>query len=184
MLDSCRRRCAELNLAPNLFEDEMHHFSLPNQYEAIIIPGGSFQLIEGRECAIAALQHINSYLVPGGKLIMDLFIPNDWNGNSSTTRTWGTPNQEVILLEDKRIELNLLEQRMVSILKYEKWKDGNLIQTELQRFPISWYGKCEFEMLLEKLGYVEIVQSADYKYRSKPAHAEQMITYEARKAEV
>lgn len=182
MLDSCRRRCKNLNLNPNLFEDEMHNFSLPHQYEAIIIPGGSFQLIEGRERSIATLQHLYSYLVPGGRLIMDLFIPNDYNTSSTTTRTWETPSQEVIILEDKRIELHLLEQRIVSILKYEKWKDGKLIQTELQRFPISWYGKYEFEMLLEKLGYEEIVQSADYQYRKQTVNAEQMITYEARKA--
>ena len=182
MLDSCRRRCDELNLTAKLYNNEMHNFSLANKYDAIIIPGGSFQLIEGREQAITTLNHLYSYLTPGGRLIIDLFIPTDLNANSTSTRTWNTLNNEVIILEDRRTELNILEQRTVSLLKYEKWKDGNLTQTELQRFPLSWYGNYEFELLLERLGYEDIIKSADYKFMNRPTTDGQMITYEARKA--
>jgi len=183
MLDSCRRRCNELNLIPELFNDEMHNFTIVDKkYEAIIIPGGSFQLIEGRSQAVATLHNLLSHLTPDGKLIMDLFIPTDLNANSQTTRTWNTMNNEVIVLEDKRIELNLLEQKTVSLLKYEKWKNGELIQTELQRFPVSWYGVHEFELILEKLGYQQIIKSSDYKYNKEPEKDGQMITYEASKS--
>jgi SAM-dependent methyltransferase len=181
MLESCRRRCNELGLNPNLFKAEMHNFSIACKYEAIIIPVGSFQLIEGRERAITALSHFKSYLKSGGRLILDLFIPTDLNPNLITTKTWDTPNNEVIILEERRIELNLLEQRIVSLLKYEKWKDGKLIKTELQRFPLSWYGKYEFELIIEKLGYEIIMQSTDYKHNKEPEKAGQMITYELRK---
>ncbi|MEK3732073.1 class I SAM-dependent methyltransferase [Paenibacillus sp. FSL M8-0334] len=181
MLDSCRRRCKELDLSPDLYKGEMHNFSKPCKYDAIIIPAGSFQLIEGRSQAIATLEHLNSYMKPNGRLMIDLFIPTDLNTNLSTTRTWNTPNNEVIIVEDKRIELNLLEQKTVSLLKYEKWKDGRLTQTELQRFPISWYGKYEFELILERIGYKEIITSADYKFMIEPDRAEQMITFEAKK---
>ena len=180
MLDSCRRRCSELGLNPLLYDGEMHDFYLKNKYEAIIIPSGSFQLIEGREQAISALRHFNNYLTPGGLLIMDLFIPTEFNTNLISTRTWNTPNNEVIILEEKRIEVNLLEQRTVSLLKYEKWKNGKLLQTELQRFPLSWYGNHEFSLLLESVGYQDIRISADYKYGETPTKAGQMITYEAK----
>lgn len=160
----------------------MHDFIVNNQYDAIIIPGGSFQLIEGREQAITALQHFHTSLKSGGRLIIDLFIPTDMNIASTSTKTWNTPNQEVIVLEEKRIEANLLEQKIVSLLKYEKWKEGDLIQTELQRLPLSWYGNEEFILLLEKLGYQNITISADYKFKRKPVSAGQMITYEATKS--
>jgi len=61
MLNSCRRRCDELNLTSKLIKDEMHNFELDGQYDAIIIPAGSFQLIEGREQAITTLQHYNIF---------------------------------------------------------------------------------------------------------------------------
>lgn len=181
MLDSCRRRCKELKLAPKLIKDEMHNFKLDDQYDAIIIPAGSFQLIEDREQAITALHHIYSHLSPGGRLIIDLFIPTDLNINVISTRTWNTDNDEVIVLEERQIEANMLEQKIVSLLKYEKWKQGELIKTELQRLPLSWYGCYEFNLLLEKVGYQEITVSADYKYLNKPTTAGQMITYEAKK---
>lgn len=181
MLESCRRRCDELNLTIDLYHDEMDNFSIPRKYEAIIIPGGSFQLIEGRTQAISTLKHLYSCLTSGGRLVIDLFIPTDLNANQMTTKTFNTPNNEVIVLEDKPIEINLLEQKTVSLLRYEKWKDGVSIQTELQRFPLSWYGDYEFELMLEKLGFEEIIRSADYKFKKAPERAGQMITYEAKR---
>ncbi|MFC4306468.1 class I SAM-dependent methyltransferase [Cohnella boryungensis] len=184
MLESCRRRCDALELNIDLYLDEMNSFSIPCKYEAIIIPGGSFQLVEGRNQAISALKHLYSYLIPGGTLMIDLFVPTDLNANDCTTKTWKTPSNEVIVLEDKRIELNLLEQKTVSLLKYEKWKDGVSIQTELQRLSISWYRDYEFELILEELGYEVIRKSADYKLNKVPDRAGQMITYEANRGGV
>jgi hypothetical protein len=85
------------------------------------------------------------------------------------------------MLEEKRIEVDFLEQRIVSLLKYEKWKDGKLLKSELQRFPLCWYGVYEFELLLKDTGFKEIVISADYKFSERPKSAMQMITFEAKK---
>jgi hypothetical protein len=65
--------------------------------------------------------------------------------------------------------VDLLEQYTVSHLKYEKWRDGVLVRTELQRFPLRWYGLEEFELVLSSLGYAEIVVSADYEYGGRPS---------------
>jgi len=46
MLASCRQRCQERTLAANLYESNLQELSLPDKYEAILIPGGSFLLIE------------------------------------------------------------------------------------------------------------------------------------------
>lgn len=181
MLDSCQSRCKQLQLNPVLIEDEMHSFTLNERYEAIIIPGASFQLIEGRERAIAALKNFHTHLATGGKLIIDLFIPTDYNESFASTRSWETADHEVLILEEKRIEVDILQQKIVSLLKYEKWKDGALVQTELQRFPISWYGHYEFQLLLEAAGYGELIQTADYKVGQAAQKAGQMITYEATK---
>ena len=49
MLAICRARCAERGLDPVLYEGDMRSLSLPERYEAIIIPASSFLLIERRE---------------------------------------------------------------------------------------------------------------------------------------
>lgn len=181
MLDSCRRRCKTLNLNPELYEAQMHTFTLPYKFDAIIIPAGSFQLVESREQATAALNRFFNYLNPGGRLILDLFIPADFSTNSITTKTWNTLNNELITLEEKQIEVNMMEQKIVSLLKYEKWKYGKLIQTELQMLPLRWYGKVEFELVLEKAGFKDVIKSADYVFGEEPTMDGQMITYEAKR---
>src|SRR5690348_375010 len=41
MLNVCRAHCASRGLTPQLFTGNMQDFSLPNKYEAVIIPAGS-----------------------------------------------------------------------------------------------------------------------------------------------
>src|SRR5699024_12233319 len=36
-------------------------------------------------------------------------------------------------------------------------------ETKLERFPLRWYGVEEFKMILEKVGFEDIVIAADYK---------------------
>lgn len=63
MLDSCRKRCKERGLHPNLYEGSLQQFSLPHKYDAIIIPTGSFCLIENRVDSINALKCFMNILI-------------------------------------------------------------------------------------------------------------------------
>src|SRR3989338_2099362 len=75
MLESCKKRAQGLSLKPVLYQNSIENFPLDNHYEGIIIPLGSFQLIYPREKAYQALEKFKCLLAPGGKLILDLFIP-------------------------------------------------------------------------------------------------------------
>ncbi|MBG9799128.1 class I SAM-dependent methyltransferase [Brevibacillus laterosporus] len=179
MLKSCRKRCDERGLKPNLYEGELQNFSLSFNYGAIIIPTGSFCLIENREDSLDALKCFYKHLVPGGRLIVDLELPHDWKTGKITTSTFSLPNGDGITLENKSLEMDLLNQFTVSYLKYEKWHQGKLIQTELQRFALRWYGIEEFKLILESIGFSDITCSADYVYEKQPSNASQIITFEA-----
>ncbi len=182
MLAACRAHCAQKGFDPVLWEAEMDSFSSPERYEAIIVPAGSFLLLVDREASLEALKRFGEHLVPGGRLILALQLQTDLRAGSASTRTWQTPAKDLIALESKLVEVNLLEQYTVSHLKYEKWRDGGLVRTELQRFPIRWYGLEEFELVLRSLGYTEIVVSADYEYGGRPSDPGQTFTFEARRA--
>lgn len=181
MLDSCSKTCEKLGVQAVLFEKNMDDFKLNRTYEAIIIPGGSIQLIEWRKDLISALKCYYDHLKKEGMLMIDLLLPKDFTPHVSKTRLWENSKNEAITLEEKRVELDLINQRTVSLLKYEKWKNGELLQTELQRLAMSWYGLYEFQLLLESVGFVDVTVSADYKYKSIPKHAGSIITYEAKK---
>jgi hypothetical protein len=50
---------------------------LPQKYDGIVIPFGSFQLFYPRSNADRALKIFRDHLKPKGKLVMDLFVPWD-----------------------------------------------------------------------------------------------------------
>ncbi|TLS51886.1 class I SAM-dependent methyltransferase [Paenibacillus antri] len=187
MLASCRKRCEERGLTPVLYEANLQELSLPHKYEAIIIPGGSFLLIERREESLQVLHRLYEHLEPGGQLILDLFLPDN-NYNSSEFGRWGgsathhLPNGDIITMESKTVEADLFfSQYRVSLLKYEKWRNGVLIQTELQRFALRWYGVEEFKYILESIGFSDIVVSADFEDGKKPTSGNQTFVYRATK---
>lgn len=182
MLAVCRARCAERGLQPVLHEVDMGSLSLPERYEAIIVPAGSFLLIERREQSRGALGRFREHLLPGGRLILDLELYTDLRVGTMPGRALATPRGETITMESNVVEVNFLEQYFVSHLRYEKWRDGELLQTEMQRFPLRWYGLEEFELVLKSLGFSEVVVSADYEYGKRPSRADQTFTFEARRA--
>ncbi|ACT01544.1 class I SAM-dependent methyltransferase [Paenibacillus sp. JDR-2] len=188
MLASCRYRCEERGFTPDLYKANLQELSLPHKYEAIIIPGGSFLLIEQREESIQALNRLYEHLEPGGKLILDLFLPdNNYNsaelGQWDGTATYHLPNGDIITMEGKNVEVDLFfNQYRVSYLKYEKWRDGELIQTELQRFALRWYGVEEFKLILESVGFSNVTVCADFEDGKKPSSGNQKFVYQATKA--
>lgn len=179
MLESCRTRCEDRGLRPDLYEGDVKDFSLPSKYEAIIIPTGSFCLIEDREDSLSALRCFYKHLVSGGRLIVDLALPHSWKLGAVSTSTFSLPSGEGITMESKPIEMDWLNQITVSYIKYEKWRNGKLIDTELQRFAMRWFGIEEFKRILEDIGFSDITCSADYHYNQQPSNANQMITFEA-----
>lgn len=181
MLASCRQRCEERQLAANLVESNLQELSLPDKYEAIIIPCGSFLLIENREESIQALKRLYDHLQPGGRLMLDLFLPdpNFDCGPIGGTSTFSFPNGDIITMEAKLVEADFYNQYKVTYLKYEKWRNGTLIQTELQRFALRWYGVEEFKLVLESIGFSDVVISADFEYGKAPTNANQKFVYEA-----
>lgn len=181
MLHSCRERCKERGLAPELYEMRLESFQLPHKYKAIIMPTGSFCLIENREDSIRVLQNLLNHLEAGGRIIVDLLLPHDFKEGEIATKVFALPHGEGITLESKSIAIDWVNQRTNSILKYEKWKDGKLIDTELQEFGLRWYGVEEFRLLLEGLGFTNITCSSGYVHGKYPTDPGEIITFEAEK---
>ncbi|GAA3400285.1 class I SAM-dependent methyltransferase [Paenibacillus hodogayensis] len=181
MLASCRQRCEERDLDVRLYESNLQELNLPETYEAILIPGGSFLLIEKREESLHALKRLYEHLQPGGRLMLDLFLPDTTfeHGHFGGTSTFHFPNQDIITMESKLVEADFYHQYKVSYLKYEKWRAGALIQTELQRFALRWYGIEEFKLVLESIGFTDVVVSADFDYGKAPTNGKQKYAFEA-----
>jgi SAM-dependent methyltransferase len=182
MLASCRTRLAERGLRAELYESSLQNLDLPHQYEAIIIPGGSFLLIDDRNESIQALRNLHAHLEPGGKLMMDVFLPDaSIDIGKVHTSVFPLPGGDTITMESKLVEADFFHQRKVTHLKYEKWRSGSLIDTELQRFAIRWYGVEELRLVLKEIGFSHVEICADFEEGKELEKGHGKIVYFAEK---
>ncbi|WP_394120389.1 class I SAM-dependent methyltransferase [Planococcus donghaensis] len=179
MIEVCRRNCKERGLAPKLFNAKMESFSIDAKYAAIVIPTGTFLLLHEREKSLQALQNFYSHLETGGRLIVDLHVPSNIEIEKTSTRTWQAANGDTLTVESKKIEVDWIQQYFVSQGRYERWRDGRLVETELERYPMRWYGVEEFKTILEGIGFNEISVSTGYQFGEYPKNADSIITFEA-----
>lgn len=179
MLHICENNCRIRNLKPNLFEAKMESFSLDRLYDAIIVPTGTFLLLQERADSIKALHNFYKHLSNGGKLIIDMFLQTNISIGVSSIRTFQCDNGDIITLDKKVVQVDYINQYTISHTRYEKWRDGVLLETELEYFPLRWYGVEEFKLILESIGFDDIVISSDYKFGQNPVSAEKVITFEA-----
>lgn len=179
MLKICRNNCKNRGLHPELFAGKMESFALDTKYEAIIVPTGTFLLLHKREDSLNALKNFYNHLFDGGKLILDIFLQTDLTIGNVSTRTWQSQDEGIITLESQIVEVDSVSQFTIAHNRYEKWNNGQLAQTELERFPLRWYGVEEFRTILEQIGFEDIVISADYEHGNYPINSTQTITFEA-----
>lgn len=179
MLNICMNNCKKIGLNAKLFEAKMESFSQDTKYDAIIVPTGTFLLLHKREDSIKALKNFYKHLSNGGRLIVDISLQTDISIDTVSTKTLECSNGDIITLENKIVEVDYINQYTISHGRYEKWREGVLIQTELEYFPLRWYGVEEFKLILESIGFKNIVISSDYKFGQYPSNSEEIITFEA-----
>jgi SAM-dependent methyltransferase len=181
MLASCRKRLEERGLKADLYGMKLQELDMPHRYNAIIVPAGSFLLIEKRSESIDVLKRFYDLLIPGGQLIVDLEMPHrpTFNFEHVWKCSYTLPNGDIITHEGRTVEADLFDQYHLILSRYDKWRDGQLIQSESERFAMRWYGVEEFRYILQEIGFVEIIISADYVRGVIPTNSRQMFTYEA-----
>lgn len=179
MLKSCKERASKFGLAPILFEGKIEQITLPNKYDGIIIPFGSFQLFYPRRLAFQILEKFKTFLKPNGKLVMDLFVPWDalWQNNEE-----GKNNREVttedgsVIKIDNHNTANKYEQYILGNSTYTKLVDGKVVTQEKEQMYICWYYHYEMELILEKYGYKNII------YQERFLNNENQMTFIAEPA--
>jgi SAM-dependent methyltransferase len=165
MLDICRTKAAQQNLRPVLHQQLMQQLDLAHRYGTIFIPSCSFQILAGREEALEALRRFHAHLLPGGQLLVSLFVPwedfkleNQWRLRRSGTR----PSDRATVLIHEATRSDRLEQLQRIWLRLEVFKGGQLVHSELRKHRLRWYHRHEFTMMLEHVGFHDIRVTGDY----------------------
>lgn len=156
MLDVCKQNLQRAELHANLYEQDLTTLTLPKQYEAIIMPSGSLNLLPGREALEQMLSSFKTHLQPGGQIIVDMLLPINWQEGKVMTKSIQTSIHEGIVLTSTSAEINWERQYTIDLHKYEKWRNGQLLHTELSQFTLHWYGVQEFKDILTGYGFTRI----------------------------
>lgn len=181
MLAACRRNCEARGLNPQLYLGTIETLNLTGQFSAIVVTWGSFMLLGNRTAAVAALQTFARHLEPGGRLFIDLELPVQADKTENLVK-----QREPVLCLDGSVILmqtsswiDWIEQIEHRLIRYEKWRDGHLIDTELQHLPLHWFGPEEFALCLREQGYTDIKLCANYQDGLKPSSPHDQLCFSA-----
>lgn len=165
MLQSCKNRATSFGLNPTLFETAIETMVLPHQYNSVIIPLGSFQLLFPREKAFCALINLKKHLKPKGKIILDLFVPWDVlyenNLEELSEKEVALPDGGKIIHRSHNVA-NKYEQSIFCDSVYTKIIGNKIVATEKEQMHLSWYYRYEVELILEKYGFTNIIYTKEY----------------------
>lgn len=183
MMEYCRQECLKRGLAAPLTCQTFDNFHYEHRFAAIILPAGSFQLITDTTSAITVLKRFHDHLLPGGRLIMDIDSIESVMEDSSLVRSWAVNEDELLTLSSQRAKIDYIKQTTLSHLRYEHWRDGALLCTELDLFHLRWWGVAELVLALREAGFVDVVVSGDYQHGRPPRQGDQIISFEATRAD-
>lgn len=181
MLDLCRSACAARGLKADLSLARFDDFVSPTRFAAAILPAGSFQLIATAQEGLTALKRFCDHLAPGGRLILDIDPVSAVLASPGPPRRWSDPNGDVLTLTEERVDSDLLNQTVVSHLRYDLWTDGRLAASELELFVLRWWGIEEMRLALAATGFTDVIVSGGYDYGRPPRRGDEVITFEARR---
>ena len=80
MLALLRKKADRFGMKPNVYQQQMERLSLPRQYQMILVPSSSFQLLLDPAVPPGTLRRFYEHLLPGGTLVMPfmtLWKPGD-----------------------------------------------------------------------------------------------------------
>ncbi|WP_322632905.1 class I SAM-dependent methyltransferase [Glycomyces albidus] len=181
MLRICRDNLAAAGLEADVFIGDMTAYTKPGVYEAILVPTGSIVLVPDRDAAVRALRCMHESLRPGGRLFVDVPPPRLLTGPGAL-RHWQDGDSELLILQTMHVDLDEVNQRVVRWLRYELWREGRLVETQLQNSPMLCFGAQEFRMLLREAGFTDVAVYGDYDEDAELAADASIWTFEAVRA--
>lgn len=167
MLAICQQKAEQEGLVPILHKQFMQELDLPRQYKTIYIPFRSFQLMSDRDDALKSLQRFYTHLESAGQLLISTSIP--WDNLAVTNqRSWKIyqtairPSDGATVVCSGTTILDRVEQMQTHWNRYEIYKQGRLVETEIKMSQSRWYFKYEFVLMLEKIGFRDVSTYGDY----------------------
>ena len=133
----------QTKIYPNFFEKT----DFSRQYDAIIIPTGTFCLFTDIEKTIVKAAEI---LEDEGLLAFDLIYPYHFILGHEETYQLSLNDKEYVLLEHNHYAIDMKHQKTHEIFTYTHFQNGQKIASEKEDFILYWHKVDDIIALLEK----------------------------------
>ncbi len=163
MLQACHARCEKKGLHPKLYQQFLQDLELPRQYGYIFIPAGSFGLLINPEDATEGLRRLYQHLLPDGKLILEIettFAQPEAPGKWHEWRITRPDSAEIVFSALPAYDEK--SQLQHDIHRYQLFKNGKLIESEVEYFLLRLYEPARFQGLLEDTGFTAVRVTGAY----------------------
>lgn len=182
MLHFCTENLARYGFTKDrVKKGDLTCFEVKSLVDAIIIPTGTFLLLDSEEKARQSLAQCFNALQPNGRLLIDISLSHQFVQGKCDSRQFKTAENDLITLQVINAEIDYINQLTISHHRYDKWRNGSIIDSEWEVFKLKWFGVSEFKQLLISAGFSDITISADYQYLQKPINSTEIMTFEAYK---
>ncbi|MFZ0564797.1 MAG: class I SAM-dependent methyltransferase [Chlamydiales bacterium] len=180
MLNVCRKKCKERNLIADLVEATFEAFSLPQRYNLIFIPSGSFGLLTDLDDVNKALQFISDRLESKGKFVFEIetvkavdTAQGVWKGS------WVNQSEGSLIVLNTLSRFDSSSRIHTTLCRYELWKENAISRVEVEDFRLRLYEMSEMDELLAQYGFIIAHKWAAEPYLRKPAtEATEVVIYE------
>ncbi len=194
MLRYCQQTAEREGLSPRLYRQALHNLDLPRQYQTIFACG-VFGIGVSREQDFIALQRFYQHLLPGGMLMLEIYLPYEdtkvwplWLKEARKHLPEPWPEDISKVPEDDRdyrlkyrlVAVDPLKQQTTSEMRMLVFKDKQLMADNTYPLTINLYFRYEMEMLLEKAGFTIEAEKGDWTDADVTADHD-VIVYFARK---
>ena len=135
MLELCRQKGEKLNLKPTVYQQEMTELALSRQYQAILVPSSTFQLLLDATLPPIAMNRFYEHLLPGGVLAMP-FMTLWKEGDpleSEFTREVVRPEDGATVRRWQHARFDPETELEHTIDRYEIIREGNVFASEEHR---------------------------------------------------
>lgn len=180
MLERCRPRCAARGYTPDLSQQLFEDFRYTETFAAIIVPVGTFTLIDDFAVGMAVLRRFWKHLRPEGLVLFDIQSLNFLaTPTADDRRSWTAENGDLLTVEGVQVTTDWVGQRAAANLRYERWRDNLLIETNLEPMSQRYWGIDEFTLALRSTGFGDIKVVGNYDRRRAPRSGDRTFTFEA-----
>ena len=147
---------------------------------------GSFlsTYVFSRDHKVIGIQFLFSTLLwflVGGLLVLDIQPLSFLAATGEDRRRWTAQNGDLLTIEGKRTATDWLNQRAEGSLRYERWRNNALVETQLEPMAQRYWGLGEFTMALETAGFTGVSVAGGYVRGRSPRARDRVLTFEARR---